>query len=78
LSARALRRGRDDPAQQVDPRRRVAHVEPMGARRRLGGAVGVGQHQVDPDHLVGRPQGPVDGAADEAGGAGEQNLHGIS
>ncbi len=68
-----------DPAQQVGPRgrrRRLAHVEPGGAGRRHGRAVGALEHQVDPDHLVTRGLELLpDRGADEAGRAGQQDLH---
>ena len=64
-------------AQQVDPGPGVAHVEVVGARRRLGRAVGHRQHEVDPDHLVAvLLEHLADGGADEAGRAGEQDPHG--
>ena len=64
-------------AQQVDPGAGVAHVEVVGARRRLGRAVRHRQHEVDPDHLVAvLLEHLADGGADEAGRAGEQDPHG--
>ncbi len=65
-----------DPAQQVGPGVRVTHVELVGAGGRAGGAVGLLEHQVDAHHLVAGGLEPVgDRTADEAGRAGQQDLH---
>ena len=65
-----------DPAQQVGPRVGVAHVELVGAGGGAGRAVGLLEHQVDAHHLVaGGLEALGDGAADEAGRSGQQDLH---
>ena len=68
-----------DAPQQLGPLgggRGLAHVEGVGAERRLGAAVRVGEHDVDGHDLVpGRVEPGPDRGADEASGAGEQDLH---
>ena len=70
---------RVDPAQQLRPRPGVPHVELVGAVGGDGCAVGLGKHQVEPDHLVPvRLEDLADRGTDEAGRAGQQHPHGIS